>query len=74
MIPTLLCTATGCERAPMTSSGGWIYRRCDAHVRALLASFGPPFLDHRDSAPGSAPSRFGALSRLPRGAQPVRAG
>lgn len=36
------CSEPGCERAAMTSSGGNLYTRCEAHVRALLSgAFAP---------------------------------
>lgn len=37
------CATAGCARAPLASSGGWVYALCAAHVRsALSAAFRDP--------------------------------
>ena len=38
----ITCAVPGCDRAPMASSGGWVYTRCwDCISAALTSAFAP---------------------------------
>lgn len=65
----MTCTAAGCQRARMTSSGGWRYALCEAHVRDALASFGEPVSWWERAARHTLPPRItGGLPVHPVGA------